>query len=216
MSSDGVDILNIYICSHRWCYRTTYSLQPPLSLYKCNADIIQRTNRTVKFVDSLDTNIFTEDGIPQTKLWSPNKIQGRNYQANRYCLYKAACPPGHFMYYTWLDGNFELEPEVDGLCLDYVMIHNFDLASKKLCGSRSKFVDQRSAPLELTFRSNTPSSTRYPGFRIDILCVSPFFANLPNCTQLNTTEYGMSNNNSNSSEPTARKKRQVSLCKEDV
>lgn len=180
-------------------------MTPPLPIYECNAAIIPKTNRTVKFVDSLDNNIFTEDGIPQTKLWSPNKIQGRNYQANRYCLYKATCPPGHFMYYSWLDGNFDLEPEKDGLCLDYVFIHNFDKPSEKLCGSKPKFVDQRSAPLELTFRSNSASSTRYPGFRIDILCVSPLFANLPNCTLLNTT-YANSENTSDSV-PTARKKR---------
>ena len=162
-------------------------MDPPLPIYQCNATIIERTNRTMKFVDSLDDSIFTEDGIPQTKLWSPNKIRGRNYQSNRYCVYKAVCPPGHFMYYTWLNGNFELEPEVDGRCLDFVLIQNYDKPSVKLCGSLPRYVDQRSTPLEVTFRSNTPSSTRYPGFRIDVLCVSPFFANLPNCTALNAT-----------------------------
>lgn len=89
------------------------------------------------------------------------------------------------MYYSWLDGNFELEPEVDGRCLDFVLIQNYDRPSVKLCGSQPRFVDQRSTPLEVTFRSNTPASSRYPGFRIDVLCVSPFFANLPNCTALN-------------------------------
>ena len=199
--------------SHRWCYRTTYTMPPPLPIYQCNAAIIPKTNRTVKWVNSLDNNIYTDDGIPQTKIWSPNKIQGRNYQSNRYCLYKAACPPGHFMYYGWLNGNFELEPEVDGSCLDYVLIQNFDQPSVKLCGTRPKFVDQRSAPLEVTFRSNTRSSTRFPGFRIDVLCVSPFFANLPNCTQLNTTTSSdnttTSSDNTTSVPPSQRSKREV-------
>ena len=162
----------------------------------------------MKFVDSLDNNAYTEDGIPQTKLWSPNKIQGRNYQPNRYCLYKASCPAGHFMYYSWVDGNFELEPEVDGQCLDFVLINDFDLPDVKLCGSKSSFVAQRTAPLEVEFRSNTNSATRYPGFRIDILCVSPFFANLPNCTQLNTTDMPI---NITASPATRRKRATVSV-----
>ena len=157
-------------------------MPPVLPIYQCNAAVIDRTNQTVKYFDAFDNSIFMEDGITQTKLWSPNKIRGRDYQSNRYCLYKAVCPPGHFMYYTWLDGNFELEPEVDGRCLDFVLIENYDRPSMKLCGSQPRFVEQRSGPLEVIFRSNTPASTRYPGFQIDVLCVSPFFANLPNCT----------------------------------
>ena len=95
------------------------------------------------------------------------------------------------MYYTWLDGNFELEPEVDGRCLDFVLIEHYDRPSVKLCGSQPRFVEQRSGPLEVTFRSNTPASTRYPGFQIDVLCVSPFFANLPNCTTYHDHGYNL-------------------------
>lgn len=171
-------------------------MHPFLPIYQCNAAVIDRTNQTVKFFDSFDNSIFTEDGITQTKLWSPNKIRGRNYQSNRYCLYKAVCPPGHFMYYTWLNGNFELESEVDGSCLDFVLIENYDRPSVKLCGSQPRFVEQRSGPLEVTFRSNTPASTRYPGFQFDVLCVSPFFANLPNCTTLNTASTVIEESNS--------------------
>ena len=172
-------------------------MHPVLQIYQCNAAVIDGTNQTVKFFDSFDNNIFTEDGITQTKLWSPNKIRGRNYQSNRYCLYKAVCPPGHFMYYTWLDGNFELEPEVDGRCLDFVLIESYDRPSMKLCGSQPGFVEQRSGPLEVTFRSNTLASTRYPGFQIDVLCVSPLFANLPNCTVLSSSIYGNMNEKGN-------------------
>jgi hypothetical protein len=184
-------------------------MPPVLPIYQCNAAVIDRTNQTVRYFDSFDNNIFREDGITQTKLWSPNKIRGRDYQSNRYCLYKAVCPPGHFMYYTWLDGNFELEPEVDGRCLDFVLIENYDRPSVKLCGSQPQFVDQRSGPLEVTFRSNTPASTRYPGFQIDVLCVSPFFANLPNCTtyhgstlNVNTPESSTMDEDSNSTNTT--------------
>ena len=158
-------------------------MPPVLPIYLCNAAVIDRTNQTVKYFDSFDNRLFGEDGITQTKLWSPNKIRGRDYQSNRYCLYKAVCPPGQFMYYMWLDGNFELEPEVDGKCVDFVLIETYDRPSMKLCGSQPRFVEQRSGPLEVTFRSNTPASTRYPGFQIDVLCVSPFFASLPNCTK---------------------------------
>ena len=108
------------------------------------------------------------------------------------------------MYYSWVDGNFELEPKVDGECLDFVLINDFELPNEKLCGSRSAFVAQRSAPVEVVFRSNTNSSTRYPGFRMDILCVSPFFANLPNCTQLNITDMPI---NTTSSPAAARRRR---------
>lgn len=101
------------------------------------------------------------------------------------------------MYYTWLDGNFELEPEVDGRCLDFVLIESYDRPSMKLCGSQPGFVEQRSGPLEVTFRSNTPASTRYPGFQIDVLCVSPLFANLPNCTVLSSSIYSNMNEKGN-------------------
>ena len=198
--------------SRRWCYRTTYTMvAPSLPVFVCNATAIDRTNFTVKFVDSLDDDLFTEDGIPHSKIWSPNKIRGRNYQPNRFCLYRVACPPGHFMHYSWLNGDFELEPQVNGRCLDFVRIRNFDRQTEDLCGSVPDFAAQRSVPLEVTFRSNTARSTRFPGFLINILCVSPMFANLPNCTPLETSTGDSSDGDGDSPMSMGRKKRSVSI-----
>ena len=146
----------------------------------CNATTIARTNQMVQFIPENPP----PDGTPQqTKIWSPGNLRGRNYQNNRLCRYTVVCPPGFFLHYGWIDGNFIIENEnSDKGCLDYVLIENFDQDDDFLCNTRAQFSARRAAPLRVEFRSNTVG--RRLGFQMDIICVSPVFQDLPGCREL--------------------------------
>ena len=123
----------------------------------------------------------------QAKIWSPGNLRGKNYQNKRYCQYHAACPPGHFMYFSWITGNFVIEDEdqVEG-CLDYLKIQNFTGVTSERCGNLTVFSDTTSVPLKAVFRSNT--GDRYVGFQMDLLCVDSEF-NETNTTNETTSEF---------------------------
>ena len=144
----------------------------------CTALVIPRTNFEVTFLPSI-----VPDAPIQTKIWTPGKLRGRNYQNRRFCQYHVVCPPGQLLHYGFRTGNMDIEPEnpTFDLCLDFATIENFSEDSVQICGSQSETTGRRDAPLRVDFRSN--SRGRYPGFQIDVICVSPKFSNLPGCRE---------------------------------
>ena len=193
-----------YACSRRACFRTRIEGEPCAPL-GCTAEVIPRTNFSITFQPDMST-VTTP---LQSKIWSPGKVRSipRDYQNNRICQYHLACPQGHVLYFGFREGNFDLEPEQDGLCPDFVLIEDLSSGSFSLCGSQQPMVWFRGAPsVRMEFRSNTDK--RFPGFQFDALCVRPEFADLPDCDPLPDDDSGSSNSTST---VMGRRKRSVLL-----
>lgn len=166
---------HLFICSQRKCFRT-FVEGDPCNPTNCSSSVIPRTNF------SINLQPIESSTALQTKFWSPGKIRNppRNYQNNRHCQYHLVCPPGQLLLFGFRTGNFDLEPDATGFCLDYVFIEDFSRGNFILCGSQTQTVWMRAAPLRVEFRSNTGG--RYPGFQIDAICARPELANMPDCT----------------------------------
>lgn len=158
------------VFSTRVCYRT--QVDDPFFPTTCTPTVIPASNFSHRFLPG-DPTFPGLQVATQTKIFSPGNLRGRNYQNRRLCRYNVVCPPGTITYVSWVGTNFNLEPEDPNEgCLDRVFI-NRATGQTEFCGIQRLFTDITTVPLNVEFRSNTVN--RFPGFRIDVLCVNETF-----------------------------------------
>ena len=109
-------------------------------------------------------------------------MRNMDYQNRRICLHNIRCPDGQFMFY--IVSKFQMEHAVDGICVDFMFIKNFDQPDIERCGELADgevIYDTRGTNLEVEFRSSM--NTRAQGFRIDIVCAAEDLGSQDGCTE---------------------------------